>query len=644
MLNRLPLAKQLWLLLLLPLIGLLYFAIPKTLDLIEKHTVIAQTAVKLDEAAKLSQLIHELQKERGKSAGFLAKADSSSDDLNAQHKVCDTALLEYKAVAAGEAIDSELSDCRAQVQSRALTPVESTKKYTVMVDKMMNLYGKLVYHAVLKDTKNNLLDHYWILIAKENMGRIRATLNGAFTSGSFNANSWGYFNSIRGGYENAEHTFKAFAPQEFVTELEGYENGKSGKNTFAIIEMANDKNLNGSFDVNPKQWFDTASGYINELKKLEDNHMAMIVSKTDANLASTTTQMWIGIAMSVILVLVTVLLGSKIVTSLIGSIRMLEGVLTEMATKRKIRDTFPCKGAPEFQQMTKSLEYLMREIKGVFAAIETSSEENLSVSSELAATTLHAGRHAEEESRSVNKMADALTSVLESAHTMTNQMHVLKGDVERTRDFLAESENSLDGMVVKLAAGVAEEQQISGRLGELSQQADQIKLVLTVIADIADQTNLLALNAAIEAARAGEHGRGFAVVADEVRKLAERTQKSLSETNATVSIIVQSISDLSDEINNNAEDVKGLGDLSAQVQAQTSSVMNSMKATTQIVEEVVVTTDSNADMLDGALAEINTVRTLAASNARSIEEIASVAKHLEKMTANLKEVADRFTI
>ncbi|MDQ1297966.1 MAG: Methyl-accepting transducer protein, partial [Campylobacterota bacterium] len=329
---------------------------------------------------------------------------------------------------------------------------------------------------------------------------------------------------------------------------------------------------------------------------------------------------------------------------LIGSIRMLEGALTEMASKRKIRDTFPCNGAPEFRQMTKSLEYLMREIKEVFAAIEISSEENLSVSSELAATTLQAGRHAEEESRSVSKMADALTSVLESAHTVTNQMHVLKGDVERTRDFLAESESSLDGMVVKLAAGVAEEQQISGRLGELSQQADQIKLVLTVIADIADQTNLLALNAAIEAARAGEHGRGFAVVADEVRKLAERTQKSLSETNATVSIIVQSISDLSDEINNNAEEVKGLGDLSAQVQEQTSSVMNSMQATTQIVEEVVVTTDSNANMLDGALAEINTVRTLSTSNARSIEEIASVAKHLEKMTANLKEVADRFTI
>lgn len=169
---------------------------------------------------------------------------------------------------------------------------------------------------------------------------------------------------------------------------------------------------------------------------------------------------------------------------------------------------------------------------------------------------------------------DSNKQIVESANILNDTIE------EITNTTIVDFKEMINSIVVRIQEVSHKENEMVENLQGLVQNANDTKVILETIGDIADQTNLLALNAAIEAARAGEHGRGFAVVADEVRKLAERTQKSLAETAATTNILIQSISDSSDTLNKNAEFVN-------EISEEVSMVSNKMDEIISILNNLV---------------------------------------------------------
>ena len=166
----------------------------------------------------------------------------------------------------------------------------------------------------------------------------------------------------------------------------------------------------------------------------------------------------------------------------------------------------------------------------------------------------------------LNKLGDDIAAMLrknldngvtlqQNADTLKTNVNQLALSSANQAKTLQDTANAIEHMTESIGS-------VSNKTQEVARQSTDIKAVITIIGDIAEQTNLLALNAAIEAARAGEHGRGFAVVADEVRKLAERTQKSLGEINANINMLVQSINDINDAVE---EQASGVGQINKTV-------------------------------------------------------------------------------
>ncbi|WEM45427.1 methyl-accepting chemotaxis protein (plasmid) [Photobacterium sp. DA100] len=248
-------------------------------------------------------------------------------------------------------------------------------------------------------------------------------------------------------------------------------------------------------------------------------------------------------------------------------------------------------------------------------------------------------RHTQETEKvvtAINEMSATAESVADSGNRAADFTHATNAEAEKSKDVVKVASSSVNQLSTEVES-------MSVSIQTMSQDFEKIDAVLHVIGEIAEQTNLLALNAAIEAARAGEQGRGFAVVADEVRALAARTQQSTSEIDTMLSdlrkatsVVVQSMDVTKGSC---AQTVEHTANVMASLESMTNSISQINDLTTQIAtsanEQSVVTEEVNKNMI--AIHDmINELNRNADDSVASTEQLAVTNSQLNAMVANFK--------
>ncbi|SDZ55965.1 methyl-accepting chemotaxis protein [Evansella caseinilytica] len=485
--------------------------------------------------------------------------------------------------------------------------------------------------------------------------------------------------SVRGSFDNERYAAANDSMQEIITELNGNFTSSKLEDQFAVVmakfqnfETSVDEIVNAGFTrslANVVTYRDEAFVELDQMAELletEADNAAGDVSSIIMN-----TRLIFSIAMGL-----AVIIGSALfifISILISrSLARVVDTAHEISKGNLLVNELPDKTRDELGVLGYSINQMVRQIRDLLNQIQDMSEQLTASSEELTANATESSQASEQIAASIQFVADGAEQQSQHAEENKNAAISISDDIKNYSQNLFEvrgrSNNSLkaaeDGNMV-IEQGIEQMNEIrdmannmSVAIQNLAQKSNEIGSIVEMISNVAGQTNLLALNAAIEAARAGEHGRGFAVVADEVRKLAEQTTGASGEIQQLIEGIQKDIESSAFAMTSAYNSVESgektvrqagaaFGELTKSIQQvamRIEEVTEGMGKIGENTEKMLETAESTAQLINESIGSTQSVAAAAEQQNATLQEISSSSQQLAGMSEELQNTLRKFKV
>jgi methyl-accepting chemotaxis protein len=583
--RRATLTTRLTLLLTLPFLGVLGFGLRGAWEKGNTSSTYARLRASSAVLNQWGNVVHELQRERGRSAVFVgSKGARFSKEIVTQQQATDATLaklrellttfhaadfgaqFETRAANAFAAI-GELAAKRNAIRGFTITAAESTAYFTNTIAVLLEVTVEMSHHVDDVQIAKGIDDYVCYLQTKEQVGIERAVLAGVFSADKFTGDAFARFSSAIA----AQEVFlRIFAGQATAAQKRAHAEivrGAAVDLSAAMRKTALDKATTGGFGVEAAAWFDAITAKI-ELMRQVENQLAADYNADAQRIGDAARRTFIlYVSVTAAILVFTAIVGLWVIRSITGP------------------------------------------IKQIIAELTANAEQTTSAAGQVSASSTSVASGASEQAASLEETNASLAEL--TAMTKRNA-----ASAQRAKDISRQTRVSAD-------AGAAHMEEMRRAMDAIKTSSDGISKIIKTIDEIAFQTNILALNAAVEAARAGEAGMGFAVVAEEVRRLAQRSAESAKETATKIEDAI-------------ARSVHGVT-ISTSVAASLSEIVEKAREVDAFISEIATASEQQNRGLQQVTSAIGQMDKVTQDNAGNAEETASAAEELSAQAVALRD-------